>query len=300
MLALSTSWNTAFHRFGIQVIDEIKELGFHYCELGFSHTKAQLASIINAKERGIVSLHNYCPIPEGLGRAQALPDSVSLSSPDNAERKAALKFTKRTIQYAKKLKARAVILHCGRVETTDYTKQLCVLKQAGDNTGAFERLKTRAVEEREQKKALFLDRILASIKELADYAHDEGIFLGIENRIYVREIPNFSEIKLLLENFSKKSVRYWHDTGHAYVLDKLGFSGHLEYLKAYHRSLVGIHLHDVDGFRDHKTPFTGELDFGAFTPYLKTETIKVIEAHRPASRVEILFAKEKLEKLFNS
>lgn len=300
MLALSTSWNTSFNRSGTEIIEEVKKLGFNSFELGFSHTKTQLAQILKAKDIDVVSLHNYCPIPEGLPQSKALPDSYSLSSPNNAERKAALSFTKRTIRCAKKFKARVVILHCGRVQTLDYTKQLFRLRNNKNCSSEFERLKQLAIKERDQKKAVFLDKIFLSVQELADFAHNEGISLGIENRIYIREIPNFEEIPIILKNFSKKGVGYWHDTGHAYILDKLGFTKHTHYLKAYHRHLLGIHLHDVQGFNDHKAPCSGEIDFRVFKPYMKKKTIKVIEAHQPTTPQEIVYAKKKIEHLFNS
>lgn len=301
MLALSTSWNNSFSRSGTQVIGEIGKLGFQHVELAFSHTKRQLSQILGAKDIGVASLHNYCPIPDGIPPVLALPDCYSLSSGDNNERKRAVKFTKRTIQTAAQCKAKAVVIHCGRVQTRDYTKQLITLKQkAGDKKAAkqFEALKSRAIEERRQKKSLFLDRILSSLKELSSYAYNEGIVLGVENRIYIREIPDFLEVRLFLQLFAKKGVRYWHDTGHAYVMDKLRLGRHLEYLENYGEHLAGIHLHDVEGFQDHKAPFTGEIDFSAFRPFIKKDTIQVIEAHKPATAKQIIASREKLEKLF--
>ncbi len=124
--------------------------------------------------------------------------------------------------------------------------------------------------------------------------------MGIENRIYIREIPSFEEIKIFLSNFHKKGVGYWHDTGHAYLLEKLGFAKHIDYLKTYNKHLLGIHLHDVKEFDDHKAPFTGEINFKKLIPYIKKDTIKVIEAHKPATAKEIISARKKLEKLFSS
>jgi sugar phosphate isomerase/epimerase len=41
--------------------------------------------------------------------------------------------------------------------------------------------------------------------------------------------------------------------------------------------LIGIHLHDAIGLDDHIPPGSGEIDFKALKPFLKTDTIKVIE-----------------------
>ena len=298
MLALSTSWNTNLNKPGKQIVEEIKGLGFDSIELCFFHTQKDIKEIALAQGLRVVSLHNFCPIPNDLPRKKALPDSYSLSSPDFNERKKAVKFTKRTLLTAKKLKAKAVVLHTGRVEIKDHTKQLISLRRSGKHkTCKFESLRELAIKEREDKKQIFLDSIFLSIKELSSFAYNLGIKLGIENRIYIREIPNFREIKIFLDNFSKNGVGYWHDTGHAYILEKLGFRRHIDYLKAYKKHLLGIHLHDVKDMVDHKAPFCGEIDFARLKPYMTKNTIKVIEAHSPATAKQIISAKQKLEQL---
>jgi sugar phosphate isomerase/epimerase len=299
MFALSTSWNTDPNKSGKQIVEEINKLGFDFVELCFSHTKRNLREIHKQQVLKVTSLHNFCPIPDGLNRREALPDCYSLSSPDPAQRKKAIEFTKRTIRFASKFKARAVVLHTGRVEIQDHTKQLIKLKQGKrSKEREFRSLRDLAIKEREDQKDKFLESILLSLRELSDFAYNLGIALGIENRIYIREIPNFEEVKIFLNSFSKKGVHYWHDTGHAYILEKLGFTKHLDYLKAYNKHLLGIHLHDVKGFQDHKAPFSGEIDFTLFKPYIKKNVIKVIEAHKPATSQEIIYAKQRLEKLF--
>jgi len=300
MFALSTSWNNGSFRSAKDTIAQIKGLGFECAELCFSHTQKDLKEILESRIK-VTSLHNFCPIPEGLPRKKALPDCFSLASINTEERKKAVGLTKKTILSARKFKAKAVVLHTGRVEIPDRTKQLIKILSHKNKTqlSKFASLKELAVKEREANKTKFLDSIFLSIKELADFAFNEGVLLGIENRIYIREIPNFQEIKIFTDNFNKKGVGYWHDTGHAYVLEKLGFTKHMDYLKTYSRYLLGIHIHDVKGFKDHNAPFSGEIDFTKFKPYIKKDTIKVIEAHKPASAKELIQAKKKLENLYN-
>ncbi|MFC1709405.1 sugar phosphate isomerase/epimerase family protein [Candidatus Omnitrophota bacterium] len=299
MFALSSSWNANTSRSGKQAVEEIRDLGFDYTELCFSHTKRELNQIYKNQGIRVTSLHNFCPIPDGLIRKKALPDCYSLSSTNNSERKKAIKFTKRTILSAQKFKAKAVVLHTGRVEVPDYTKKLISLKRNKKASSCkFESLKQWAIEKREANKEVYLESIFKSIRELSGFAYNLGISLGIENRIYVREIPNFKELKIFFDNFHKKGVFYWHDTGHAYILEKLGFAKHLDYLKAYGKYLLGIHFHDVKDLQDHKAPFTGEIDFKQLKPFVKKNTLKVIEAHRPATAKEIILAKKKLEKIF--
>ncbi|MDD5292397.1 MAG: TIM barrel protein [Candidatus Omnitrophica bacterium] len=300
MLALSTSWNQGSCRSAENTIEQIKGLGFECVELCFSHTQKDLKEILKSRIK-VTSLHNFCPIPDGLPRKKALPDCFSLASTNTEERKKAVKLTKRTILSARKFKAKAVVLHTGRVEIPDYTKQLIKILSRKKETrpDKFASLRELEIQERKNNKVEFLDNIFLSIKELADFAFNEGVLLGIENRIYIREIPNFQEIKIFTDNFHKKGVGYWHDTGHAYILEKLGFAKHTDYLKTYSRYLLGIHIHDVKGFVDHNAPFSGEIDFTEFRPYIKKDTIKVVEAHKPASAKELIQARKKLEKLYN-
>jgi len=88
------------------LIFEIKKLGFRRVELSFNLTSkmvGEIGELVKLKQVEVVSLHNFCPIPARLKREDALPDCYSMASLDDAERKRALKETKRTIQTAEQL-----------------------------------------------------------------------------------------------------------------------------------------------------------------------------------------------------
>src|SRR3989338_11544432 len=139
-LSLSTAWNAFRYNDGEGIVQEIRGLGFEEIELSFNLTKkivADIARLVKKKQIRVHSLHNFCPIPDGIERREALPDCYSLASSDEEIRALAVKYTKVSIDTACQLNARAVVLHCGRVETGEHTRELISAYNAGGVGGAF-------------------------------------------------------------------------------------------------------------------------------------------------------------------
>ena len=300
-LALSTAWNAFRHDNGEKVLFEIKDLGFKEVELGFNLTALMIEDIgrvLKDSSLKIVSLHNYCPVPETFKREDALPDCYSMSSIGKEERQLAVDFTKRSIDTAASLGAKVLVLHCGRVEIRDRTRDLIDLYSRDlKDSQEFRELRDDTVKERESLSQTFLENTLKSLEELNKHAQKAGVLIGVETRFYYSEIPSFDEIGIILKKFKGSSIFYWHDTGHAQLMENLGFARHEDYLKQYSKSMIGIHLHDILGCQDHMAPGKGSLDFKKFAPFLKKNTVKVIEAHHPATAQEIIQGRRFLEEV---
>ena len=89
-----------------------------------------------------------------------------------------------------------------------------------------------------------------------------GSSIGLENRLQYHQIPLPDETVALLDGFTTAEAGYWHDTGHAEVLHRLGFLPHETWFESLGDHLVGAHVHDVRGVLDHRAPGTAQLDWG--------------------------------------
>lgn len=302
-LSLSTIWRSLLpHKSAREIVLKIKELGFEQIELNFTITPEEVEEIAELEEKGIIrvsSVHNYCPMPHIPGVKETTPDYFSLSALNEEERTKAISLTKLTIDTAKRLNARAVVLHTGKVVMEHNSRLLVTWYAKGlKDAAAFGKFRKEMVEERALKSELFFKKTLESLKVLADYAQKKNISLGVENRFYYQEIPSFEEIEIVLNEFKNSTVFYWHDVGHAYIMEILGLGAYRYHLEKYGHRIGGIHLHDVKGVEDHQAPLKGNFDFKQLVPYLKSDTIKVMEIHPPATEEDLKKAKQYIEGLF--
>ncbi len=302
MFSLSTVWNSGKALSGREMVSEIKSLGFKRIELNFSLTESIVHEIIQLYNKGevsISSLHNYCPAPPELELKYATPDCYSLASSDDEERAKAVHYTKRTIDTAHLLNARAVIVHSGRVEIEEKTRRLSEFYSQGmKGTRFYEIFKSAMIKERAEKRDVHLDAVYRSLEELSKYASGKGIKIGLENRYYYREIPIREEIGMILDRFKGSNIFYWHDVGHAQIFENLGLARHIDYLEPNANRIIGFHLHDIEGTKDHKAPHSGKFDFHILEPYVNNGTLKVIEVHPPATADDIKKGVAYLKKIF--
>ena len=262
------------------MLREIRELGFQYAELGHGTRISLLPGIleaVDAAEIKISSLHNFCPLP--IGVTGAAPNLYQFSAERAREREMAERYTMKTLEFASRVKAPAVVLHLGSIEMKDYNEKLLALVARGQKESPkYAKLCTEVDEKREAKKGPFVERVNELLKKLLPEAESRGIKLGAENRQALEELPLDSDYQFLFRELPSPSLVYWHDTGHAQIKENLGFLQHAMQLESLRDRLFGLHIHDVQPpGRDHCAPGSGTIDFAALKPLIKPEHIKVFE-----------------------
>lgn len=303
--SISTVWNLARHHSVREVIDEVTALGFSRIELNYKVSEEQYAAFKDAVKAGeirIDSVHNYCPFPAEQTREQANPDLPDLASPDEAMRRLAVQYTARTICCAHAIGARVVVLHCGKVQAEPRTYRLIDLNRAhGPESREFITLRDQAIDERRMNAKIHYEALCTSLSELVQSAKKYGIILGLENRFHYRELPAPQEIVRLLTYFGSSGVHYWHDIGHGYILETLGFYQPFEYLESFHKNMVGIHIHDIIGLKDHHAPCSGDFEWLRLRRYDRANILKVFEVHQKSTPEEITRGARYLdENVFNT
>ncbi len=290
MPTFSTSFFPLHHPADVDTLMEaLKEMNADGVELEYRIPAALWASIKDALRQNrlaVRSLHNFCPIPADYSHLGGGGDLLSLACLDREERKAAVRLTLRTIEQANDLEARAVVLHCGRVELPPETDVLHEFYRGGliatDEARGFV---ARKLAERDRLKPRHLDALCFSLEKLLPAAERHHVRLGLENRCHYHELPGIDDFRLFFREFEGAPLGYWHDTGHAHAGEVLTLYTAVDLLKRYGSHLVGCHLHDANGLDDHLPPGSGEIDFPALNPFLCPGTLKVIEL-RPGTTPE--------------
>lgn len=274
-LALSTMWMQ--HRFDnmAEFAAAARALGFGGIEVSHIVTPAILGDADPAV-LGIRSVHFPAPVwPSPFGAAA----EALLSSSDETQRAWAVAQGRGSIDLAVAAGAGAVCLHLGEVPARRHLEWALMQRWLGGQVGSPEYAVALAevMADRQRVAAPAFDAARRSLAELAAYAAPRGIRLGIESRTNHWQIPTWAELGVLLAEHDPAVVGFWYDCGHVQLLHNLGVHDHAGWLAAYGPRIVGVHLHDVRGLRDHLLPGLGELDFPALLAAVPTDATLTCE-----------------------
>ncbi|MCS7219888.1 MAG: TIM barrel protein [Anaerolineae bacterium] len=275
MFALSSMW--AQHRFEDvrSLAQAAAVLGFPAVELSHTTTITHVDGV-RPGEIPITSVHYPAPAEPSPYRYSA---DALLSSLDETARRWAVAQGERSLQFAAEMGAQAVCVHLGTVEMPSHLEWALEQRYLGGQVGSpsFLRLRDQIIAERAQRQGPYLDAARRSLDELAATAMRLGVRIGIESRRFYREIPTWEELAVLLRDHDPQTVGFWYDMGHVQVLANLGFHEHQAWLDALADRIVGVHMHDVIGLRDHLPPGLGELDFAYLARHLPATAVRTFE-----------------------
>jgi sugar phosphate isomerase/epimerase len=302
MISISTSWQSGGSVTAEEMLAVLKNLEITGIELSYRISEGFYQEMKNPLRRSglkVVSVHNFFPIPSARSDSKGSGDLFLLSSSDNEERQNAIRFTIRSIEHASELGAAAVVLHCGVVEMNHEMQVLYQYFNSNrldsEQAQIFIRKKLK---ERDRHKSEHLENLVFSLDRLLPVAEKQGVLLGLENRYHYHELPGLDDFGAIFTKFEGAPIGYWHDAGHAHANEILGFIPQNSLLQNYADQLIGVHLHDAISLDDHIPPGSGEIDFKTLKPFLKSDTIKVIELKPgiPVSEVSagIQFVREML------
>jgi len=271
-VALSTMWGIGQFDHLTDFFTASQQIEIQQFELNHKVNSAMLAGL-DLTRYCISSVHEPCPADISAG---TLDDrNWLISAPDEECRRQGVRAVQRSIDLARELGARAVVVHAGKVDIDpQLEKTLWHFFEAGRaQTPSYNEARDRLMTARAAQAEANLEAVQRSLVELAGYAGRLGIRLGIENRYHYLEIPLLDELGRLLEAVGDERVGFWYDVGHAHTLERLGFLGHETWLQRYASRMIGVHLHDVIGLTDHQAPGSGEVDWGMVVNYLPNDVI---------------------------
>ncbi len=301
--AISTCWKSWDAESADEILGPILDVGATAIELEYRVSDEIFREMLPAlkhEQPAVVSVHNFFPLLDHQQKGSASGDAFLLSSPDKEERERAVKYTLRTLEYAHEVGAGAVVLHMGKTGMDDGFERLKEEFEDGTLGEAETRnYIERLTEERRAVSRKYLDSALFSLDRLWHTAERLGLKLGIENRYHFREVPNADELEIILGRFEGSNIGYWHDVGHAEVQGLLYGISHEGLLSRFSSHLVGVHLHDAEGTRDHQAPGKGKIDFEMIKRHLPPDAIHVLELSPKVSAEELVEAINHLSDIFD-
>jgi sugar phosphate isomerase/epimerase len=308
ILALSTSWCSHRHSDGYAMLREMAGLGFSHAELSHGIRITLVPGILKAVEEGVIAIsstHNFCPLPTGV--VQAAPNLFEPSATEHREHDQWLRHTKRSLDFAAQVKARALVCHLGSVvffwfnPARDLRNYLRDHPNAGrdPDDARYRGLLQKSVAKLRKRMPPFWDQTKASVLEILEYAKQKHVRLGFENREKFEELPIDSDYPDYFAGLPADApVGYWHDTGHADIKESMGMLRHREHLEKMRDRLMGFHLHDVNAQgQDHQPVGDGHIDFNMVREFWRPEHLLTLEFGPRVTEDEVRASKAKIEAL---
>ncbi len=291
------------------MVKEMVDLGFENIELSHGIRVSLVPGILQALHENLVSIssiHNFCPLPNGV--QYPAPNLFRPSAISGQESHLWYRHTRRTLEFAERVKAPLMITHLGSI-SFPFRSPAKKLKAFREKAGSecLEDPRYQNLLEKTRTKLLkrmpkFWSQVLRNVERIIPAAEENRVKIAVENREGIAELPlddRFSDF--FDEISSSEHVGYWHDTGHAELKEQYGLIEHETLLRENDHRLLGFHVHDVseDG-EDHQPIGTGIIDFEMVAKYIRPEHPVILEFSPRLTSEEVLESREYVEKLLAS
>jgi sugar phosphate isomerase/epimerase len=265
------------------MIEEIKELGFRNVELNYNVTDELMKTIdpmIENGEIGISSVHNVFPF---IDDKDYDTDSVMLGFDDEVKRKRSVELLIRSMEYADRYGAKAVVVHPGEVPfefniDSDLKK---LYREYGKVSPEYQKLWNEMYERRERLSPLYTRRIQESLEEVSEHAAKKGwsVAIGIETRARCYQMPTLLEAKMICDSLKGSPVYLWYDIGHAMMMDRMGLYGNIKELQEVKPYIYGVHIHETLELSDHWCPYVHSKDLHFFDHFLEVIDLAKVKVY---------------------
>jgi HAD superfamily hydrolase (TIGR01549 family) len=284
--SLSTMWGVKNFPSLPDFFEFARRAGFASVELNHKVDSSMLADI-DLTAYSFSSVHEPCPADISV---ETLKKQDWLVSARNEEdRQQGVKAVQRSIDIAHQLGVSTIVVHVGHAQIDPgMEKQLHTLYDTGlAGSDAYRQIQNQMIQDRAACAAAGLDAVNKSLQELLAYAGPFGIRLGLENRFHYMEYPSPDELGMLLQLAGPDRLGFIFDVGHAQHLSRLGFYPFEEWLLRFAPRIIGAHLHDVVGLKDHYSPGLGDVDFDQLAAYLPEDAFRTLELMESISPIQM-------------
>ncbi len=269
-IGISTSYRSGVITDGANLAKALAQLGVGAIELDNSLAPDTREKLIASISDHGLSLVSVCAM-----------GGDDLCSTDHQLRQGAVDNVKQTISLASDIRAKAVVLHCGAVPMDKTISEFQRMYDTGTlGTVDGQRYVNDMKIMRLGYRGLTFEQLLRSLEEINKEAERQGVYIGLENRYYLRDYPDFEEMAIIFCRMDGSKIMYWHDTGYAQVQDNLGIMPHEAWLKEFSERMIGVHIHDAVGYNDRMAPPAkgkDSVDFGMLKKYIGNDMVKILK-----------------------
>ncbi len=285
-IALSSMWSADQLMPFSDTFAEARKLGFTSFELT-SKVTPSLHEQWNHNEFYISTIHDPCP--SSLSYSELKENDIALSSTNEQNRRSAIDTLKRSIDLAQRLGSRSVVIHCGTVlcDQNWDTKMRRLYREGLQNTPEYSEMSEEFISDRSAHCQPHIQAVTKSLQEIITYADGSSVALALENRNRFFDIPLPDELDLFLSLCREPWFGFQFDVGHAHNLDRLGLVNQVVWIERFKSRMIGVHLHDVKGLRDHCVPGTGDVDFTRVASWIPQHALRTLEITPDASLLDI-------------